>query len=93
MAGEQKQYLKLSDDFFEQKIIKKLRSIAGGDTYTIILVKMLMRSIKDGGELYYEGNEDDYASELAHDIDEDKDNVAMTVRFLISNGILRKEMV
>lgn len=29
-------WLKLPDGFFRQKAIKKLRKIAGGDTYTII---------------------------------------------------------
>jgi len=81
-------WLKLKDDFFRQKEIKKLRRIAGGDTFTIIYLKMLLRSLKDGGRLYYEGIEDNFASELALDIDEDEDNVKMTVAFLIANGIL-----
>ena len=81
-------WLKLKEDFFRQKEIKKLRKIAGGDTFTIIYLKMLLRSLKDGGRLYYEGIEDNFASEVALDIDEDEDNVKMTVAFLISNGIL-----
>lgn len=32
-------WLKLPDGFFRQKAIKKLRKIAGGDTYTIIYLK------------------------------------------------------
>lgn len=95
MASEQKRYywLKLSDDFFKQKEIKKLRSIAGGDTFTIIYLKMLLRSMKDGGKLYYEGIEDDFVSELALDIDEDEDNVAITVQFLTAKGILHQNTV
>lgn len=81
-------WLKLKEDFFRQKEIKKLRRIAGGDTFTIIYLKMLLRSLKDGGRLYYEGIEDNFASEVALDIDEDEDNVKMTVAFLIANGIL-----
>lgn len=81
-------WLKLKEDFFRQKEIKKLRRIAGGDTFTIIYLKMLLRSLKDGGRLYYEGIEDNFASEVALDIDEDEDNVKMTVAFLLSNGIL-----
>lgn len=83
-------WLKLSDDFFRQKEIKKLRRIAGGDTYTVIYLKMLLRSMEDGGKLYYEGYESDFASELALDIDEDVENVKMTVAFLIANGILHE---
>ena len=90
MANEQKRYywLKLGDDFFNQKEIKKLRNIAGGDTFTIIYLKMLLKSMKNGGKLYYEGIEDSFVSELALDIDEDEDNVGVTVRFLIAKGIL-----
>lgn len=81
-------WLKLKEGFFRQKEIKKLRKIAGGDIYTIIYLKMLLRSMKDGGKLYYEGIEDNFAGELALDIDENEDNVKMTVAFLMANGIL-----
>ena len=40
--GKRYYWLKLPDDFFRQKPIKKLRRIAGGDTYTIIYLKMLL---------------------------------------------------
>lgn len=86
-------WLKLSEDFFRQKEIKKLRRIAGGDTYTVIYLKMLLRSMEDGGKLYYEGYESDFASELALDIDEDVENVKMTVAFLIANGILHENTI
>ena len=33
-------WLKLKDDFFKDKKIKKLRQLAGGDTYTIIYLKL-----------------------------------------------------
>lgn len=81
-------WLKLKEDFFRQKEIKKLRKLAGGDTFTIIYLKMLLRSLKDGGRLYYEGIEEDFPAELALDIDEDEDNVKVTVAFLLSSGIL-----
>ncbi len=44
--SEPKRYfwLKLHKDFFQRKEIKRLRKIAGGDTYTIIYLKMLLRS-------------------------------------------------
>lgn len=88
--GKRYYWLKLSEDFFKQKEIKKLRSIAGGDTFTIIYLKMLLRSMKDDGKLYYEGVEDSFVSELALDIDENEENVGVTVRFLIAKGILHQ---
>lgn len=81
-------WLKLKEDFFRQKEIKKLRKLAGGDTYTVIYLKMLLRSLKDGGRLYYEGIEENFPAELALDIDEDEDNVKMAVAFLLANNIL-----
>jgi len=89
MTAEKRYYwLKIKEDFFGQKEIKKLRKIAGGDTFTIIYLKMLLRSLKDGGRLYYDGVESNFASELALDIDEDEENVKMTVAFLMANRIL-----
>lgn len=81
-------WLKLPVDFFRQKEIKKLRRIPGGDTYTIIYQKMLLLSLSNEGRLYYEGVEDDFATELAYDIDEDVEAVKITVQFLMANKIL-----
>ena len=59
MANKRYYWLKLKDDFFRDKAIKKLRRIAGGDTYVIIYLKMQLLSLKSGGKLFYEGVEDD----------------------------------
>ena len=45
MANKKFFWLKLKEDFFRDKRIKKLRKIAGGDTYTIIYLK-LQKNIK-----------------------------------------------
>ena len=67
MADSKKYFwLKLQKDFFESKEMKKLRKIAGGDTYTIIYLKMQLKSLKDDGILYYEGIEDNFADEVAN---------------------------
>lgn len=88
--SEPKRYywLRLHKDFFQKKEIKRLRRVAGGDTYTIIYLKMLLRSIIDGGKLYFDGYEDTFVSELALDIDEDEQNVQITVNYLLKNGLL-----
>lgn len=92
MAEGQKRYywLKLQNDFFSRKEIKRLRRIAGGDTLTIIYLKMLCRSLKDNGKLYYDGFDNDFVSELAMDIDEDTENVQITVNYLIKTGLLEQ---
>ena len=81
-------WLKLKDDFFQQRPIKKLRKIAGGDTYTIIYLKLQLLSLKDEGKLFYEGVEDDFMEEMALAIDEDVENVKVTIMFLEKNGLL-----
>lgn len=81
-------WLKLKNDFFRSKEIKKLRRIAGGDTYTIIYLKMLLLSLNDQGKLYFDGVEDTFVEELALEIDEDEDNVKVAVAFLLKVGLM-----
>lgn len=80
MAEKKYYWLKMTDQFFEDKAIKKLRKIAGGDTYTIIYLKMLLTAIKQGNKMYFEGIEDDFMEELALELDEDTDNVKVRIR-------------
>ena len=88
--GESKKYywLKLKSDFFSSKRIKKLRKMAGGDTYTIIYLKMQLASVKTDGILQWTGVEDNFAAELALDLDENVEDVQMTLMFLESCGLI-----
>lgn len=88
MATKKYYWLKLKNDFFTNKKIKKLRKIAGGDTYTIIYLKMQLLSIKDNGKLFFENVEDSFAEELALELDEDVENVKVTLIYLIKNELL-----
>jgi predicted phage replisome organizer len=81
-------WLKLKEDFFKSKEMKKLRKIAGGDTYVIIYLKMQLISLRNDGKLYYDNIDDDFASELALELDEDVENVRVTVSFLEHCGLL-----
>ncbi|WP_050498737.1 phage replisome organizer N-terminal domain-containing protein [Oenococcus oeni] len=88
MADKKYYWLKMQDDFFDQKEIKALRHVAGGDTFTIIYLKMMLKSLNNNGILYYEGIGKDFADEVAIDIDEGTDNVRVTINFLRSKGLL-----
>lgn len=90
MATKKYFWLKLKDDFFREKEIKKLRKIAGGDTYTIIYLKMLLLSLGKEGRLYFEGIEDSFVEEVALEIDEDVENVKVTVLFLKKCNLLEE---
>ena len=83
-------WLKLKEDFFRQKEIKKLRKIAGGDTFTIIYLKLQLLSLQDNGKIFFEGVEDTLFEELALEIDEDVNNVELTIAYLMKHGLLEE---
>lgn len=84
-------WLKLMKDFFSQPKIKKLRKIAGGDTYTIIYLKLQLISIDNNATIEYQGIEPTFEEEMALTIDEDVDNVSVTLNYLMSQGLIVKE--
>ena len=81
-------WLKLRENFFDQTVIKKLRRMAGGDTYTIIYLKMQLLSLRNDGVLLFENIEDTFEEELALALDEAEDNVRMTVLFLQNHNLI-----
>lgn len=83
-------WLKLKNDFFTQPKIKKLRRLAGGDTLTIIYLKLQLLSLQNEGKLYFEGIEDTFAEELSLTIDEDKDNILLTLQYLVHQGLIEE---
>ncbi len=91
--SEPKRYwwLKLHKDIFKSKRIKKLRRLAGGDTYTIIYLKMQLLSLADDGSLFFSGLENTFEEEIALDIDENTEDVAVTIAYLLKTGLLIKE--
>jgi len=82
--------LKLKDDFFSQKEIKKLRKIAGGDTYTIIYLKLQLLSLENEGIIMFEGVEDNFIEEMALTLDEDVENVKITLLYLQKVGFIEE---
>lgn len=82
-------WLKLKEEFFLDKEVKKIRKIAGGDTYTIIYLKLMLLSLKTDGKLYFDGIEDTFAEELALEIDEDPENVRVTLMYLEKMKLLK----
>ena len=77
-------------DFFSKPKIKKLRKIAGGDTYTIIYLKLQLLSLDNEGVLEYQGIENNFIEEMALTIDEDIDNVSVTINYLINQGLMEQ---
>ena len=92
MVDKNKRYywIQLAQDFFKSKEMKLLRKIAGGDTHTIIYLKMMLISLEDGGHIYYDGLADNLAEEIALVIDENVEDIKITLIFLESKGLLTR---
>lgn len=90
MATKNKRYywLQLKKDFFYSKEMKLLRKIPGGDTYTVIYLKMMLASLEDEGKIFIDGVLDNPYEEIALEIDEDKDAVEITINFLLSKDLI-----
>lgn len=83
-------WIRLKVNFFKQKEIKKLRRIAGGDTFTIIYLKMQLLSASNDGKLFYDAVEENFAEELALELDEDATNVEMTLAYLKKHKLIEQ---
>jgi len=81
-------WFKMKDDFFKSKEIKKLRKIAGGDTYTIIYQKLILLSIKTNGSILYDEVEETFLEEISLEIDEDIENVRITMAYLLKVNLI-----
>lgn len=82
-------WMRLKEDFFTSKRIKKLRKL--GADYLIIYLKMQVISLKNDGILRITGIEKTVADEVALEIDEDPDQVQLTLSYLQACGLLEVE--
>ena len=81
-------WIKLKKDFFETRFIKRLRTMPNGDTYTIIYLKLLLKTVENNGFYYYEGIDEDIYSEIALDLDESLEAVKNTVNYLVQKNLM-----
>lgn len=92
MAKEKRYFwLKLQNTIFDDKRIKKLRTLPNGDTFVIIYLKMMFKALNNDGRIEYTGLEETFAAEVALDLDESPENTAITVEFLLANKLLVKQ--
>lgn len=81
-------WLKLKKDFLRQKNIKKLRKMPGGSDYVLIYLGMQLLSLENEGKLYFEGTEENFAEQMALELDENVDAVKMTIMFLEKHNLI-----
>ena len=85
MDGKRYYWLKLYEDFFESKRIKKLRKL--GETCLIIYIKLQLKALKTDGVIEFCRVEDDFIDELALDLNEPAEYVDRTMKFLLEQGL------
>lgn len=92
MSSTSKKYywLKFKVDFFSDIRLLKLRSIAGGDTYIVIFLKLMLLSIKNMGVVIYEGVFPTLAEELSYVLREDVKNIQIVLDFSILHGMIEE---
>ena len=77
-------WIKLQKTFYSDVCVKKLRSLAGGDTYIIIYQKLLLETICNDGLLILKNICDEPSEEIALLIDEDEGNIKACLNILHS---------
>jgi len=75
-------WFELDGDFFNSKIVKKMRKESNGDTLALIYLKILQSTTKTEGIVSFEGIEPLLEDELALLIDEDAGNIAKLLEIL-----------
>ena len=80
----------MKEGYFRTPALRKLRKVAGGEVLTIIYLKMQLASLQHEGVLIHEGAEDTFAEELALVLDEDPDNVELTLAFLQKHKLIEQ---
>ena len=54
MAGKRYYWLKLQVSFFQELIIKQLRTLPEGDSIVLLYLKLLLKAINTEGIIYYQ---------------------------------------
>jgi uncharacterized phage protein (TIGR02220 family)/predicted phage replisome organizer len=84
MADNRKFYwLKLKEDFFDDKYIKALRKLPDGEALVIVYLKMQLKSLKTDGFIQYDRLLPSQEEELALVLDEDVNVVRLALSALL----------
>lgn len=75
-------WLKLKEDFFDEKQIKYLRKLPDGDKLTIVYLKMLLKSLRTEGLLKYDKILPSCEAELSMILDEDENIIKLLINAL-----------
>ena len=82
MAGKRYYWLKLQVGFFQELIIKQLRTLPEGDSIVLLYLKLLLKAINTEGILYYQHILPTLDEEIALDTGEKSALVKLTISAL-----------
>lgn len=78
------------NNFFKQKSVRILRSVAGGNIYTIILLKLHLLASKNNMKLFYNGNENDFINEISIHINENPEDIRIALICMENFGLIKR---
>lgn len=88
--GKRFYWLKLKEDFFDEKYIKALRKLPDGDALCIVYLKMQLKSLKTDGIIQYDHILPSAEEELALVLDEDVGVVRLTLQAIVNMGLAER---
>lgn len=83
MAGKRYYWLKLQVGFFQELIIKQLRTLPEGDSIVLLYLKLLLKAINTEGIVYYQNILPTLDEEIALDTGEKLTLVRLTISALL----------
>ncbi|HFI2691613.1 TPA: phage replisome organizer N-terminal domain-containing protein [Streptococcus suis] len=82
-------WLKIDKKFFDNIFIKRLKTIPGGYTMTVIYIRLMLESLDSDCILYYEGYFENLKEELALKLDVSEDDIDMTMAYFTKCGLIQ----
>ena len=82
-------WLKIDKKFFDNIFIKRLKTVPGGYTMTVIYIRLMLESLESDCILYYEGYFDNLKEELALKLDVSEDDIDMTMEYFTKCGLIQ----
>lgn len=82
-------WLKIDKKFFDNIFIKRLKTVPGGYTMTVIYIRLMLESLESDCILYYEGYFDSLKEELALKLDVSEDDIDMTMAYFTKCGLIQ----
>ena len=82
-------WLKIDKTFFDNIFIKRLKTVPGGYTMTVIYIRLMLESLESDCILYYEGYFDNLKEELALKLDVSEDDIDMTMAYFTKCGLIQ----